>query len=103
MSDDPRRMAMSLVGSLREGLARAALRAFVRGRDDEARRLLRRTCFVDLDRWLADPVFVEWLLEALEYRISPPEPGDDRTEPDTVDTEPYDLLEPDTSESRRPE
>ena len=103
MSDDPRRMAMSLVGSLREGTARAVLRAFVRGREDEARRLMRRTGFVDLDRWLADPVFAEWLLEALDDRVSPPEAGDDRTEPDAVDTEPYDLLEPDTSESRRPE
>ena len=101
MSDDPRRMAMALVGSLREGTARAVLRAFVRGREDEARRLMRRTGFVDLDRWLADPVFSEWLLEALDDRVSPPD-ADDRTSPDAV-TEPYELLEPDTSESGRPE
>jgi hypothetical protein len=84
--DDPRRMAMSLAGSLREGTARAVLRAFVRGRDEEARRLLSRTGFVDLDAWLADPLFLEWLLEGLEYRIAP-----DVDESDSADTEPYEL------------
>lgn len=90
MSEDPRRMAMALAGSLREGTARALLRAFVRGRDDEARRLLLRTGFVDADEWLGNPVFLEWLLEGLEYRVAPDVDGDE-SEPDTIDTEPYEL------------
>ena len=99
--DDPRRMAMALVGSLRDGAARATLRAFVRGREEEALRLLRRTGFGDLEGWLADPVFYEWLLEGLDYRISPPDldAGAD-TVPDAIDTEPYDLADAETEESR---
>jgi len=100
--DDPRRMAMSLVGSLREGTARALLRAFVRGRDDEARQLLQRTGFVDVEAWLADETFYEWLLEGLEHRVAPADPVDEVSEPDTIETEPYELPPDETSEPRRP-
>lgn len=97
MSADSRRLAVAVVASLREGTARALLRAFVRGRVEEGRRLLLRHPLVDdVDLRLADPVFVEWLLEALDLRISPPDPTEPSA-PDEVDTEPYEL---DTSETR---
>src|SRR5689334_19652877 len=86
---DPRRRAQALVGGLREGTARAALRAFVRGRDEEGRRLLARAGFAGIDAWLDDAVFYEALLDALEHRIAP---ADDDEDADSVDTAPYDLL-----------
>jgi hypothetical protein len=75
--DDPRRNAIILADLLGDGAVRWVFRALIRDRDDDARQHLAtalgpRVAALDL----ADPVLREALLDALEYRISPPDDED---------------------------
>ncbi|MEQ1506245.1 MAG: hypothetical protein ABMB14_28700 [Myxococcota bacterium] len=85
MLQDPRRLAFAIAGRLGARTLRAVFRALVGGRDDEARARLGAVPWLPEGWDLADPVFREWLLEAVEYRISPPDlDEDDVTEPIAV-------------------
>ncbi|MEZ4235096.1 MAG: hypothetical protein R3F59_02825 [Myxococcota bacterium] len=75
--DDPRRDAWLVARHLPDSAARRLLCDLVRGRDDDARRRLRRVFGAEAELLdLRDGVFREWLLESLEYRISPPDDED---------------------------
>lgn len=85
MPDDPRRLAVAIAAKLRKGTVRAVFRAMIRGRHDEVAARLRAalgTLPAGCD--LRDEMFREWLFDALEYRISPPDDDEDGL------TEPYD-------------
>lgn len=75
--EDPRRDAVILADLLREGTVRAVFRALIRNRDEEALAHLRTALGSGVERLdLGEPVFREWLIEVLEYRISPPDDED---------------------------
>lgn len=69
--------AQQIVGRLRDGAVRAVFRSLIRDEDSAAMDLLsaalgRGALLIDL----SDETFREDLLEALEYRISPPDEED---------------------------
>lgn len=74
---DPRIEAFRIVDQLRDGAVRAVFRALIHDRDHEAQaRLVAILGGAARELDLAEPVLREWLLEALEYRISPPDDED---------------------------
>ncbi|MEQ1571737.1 MAG: hypothetical protein ABMA64_39275 [Myxococcota bacterium] len=73
MIPDPRAEALHIVDHLSDGVVRAVFRALIRDRDPEAR---ARLAAAGQPADVADPDLREWLLEALEYRISPPDDDD---------------------------
>lgn len=93
MSAEARRAASEVARGMRLGAARAALRAFVRGQEDEGWALVTRAAGAPLVQALrTDPQAVERLLEALEFRVSPE--LDDDEDPDEVATRIHDPDEP---------
>jgi hypothetical protein len=77
MSDDRRRVATILASRIRRATVRAIFRASIRGRHDEVHALLAEACGpLPAGCDLSDPEFLDDLLDALEYRISPPDDED---------------------------
>jgi hypothetical protein len=75
--DDPRKDACTIAELLAESVVRSVFRALVRERDTEAKvRLMTALGPAAASLDLEDPVFREWFLEALGYRISPPDEED---------------------------
>jgi hypothetical protein len=75
--DDPRQDACTIADMLPESVVRSVFRALVRDRDTEAKvRLMAALGPSAASLELEDPVFREWFLEALGYRISPPDDED---------------------------
>lgn len=84
MTDDPRRLALTIAAKLRRSTVRAIFRAMIRGRHDEVVARIEQACGpLPPSCDLQDDVFREWLFDALEYRISPPDDDDSGI------TEPY--------------
>jgi hypothetical protein len=75
--DDPRHDACTIADLLPESVVRSVFRALVRDRDTEVKvRLMGALGPSASSLDLEDPVFREWFLEALGYRISPPDEDD---------------------------
>lgn len=92
---DPRTEAMHTVDLLHEGAVRAVFRALIAERDHEAQaRLIAEIGPRARSLDLGEPIFREWLLEALEYRISPPDEDDlGLTRPTGSTTLPFSLAD----------